>query len=295
MKTTTDQLVKESLEGHTDSFSILVHRYYGLVYGLAYHILGNFADAEDIVQEVFLKAYLELSQLNDPLKFAGWIRRITINFCNMCIRKQPPNKEEFDINTMPAQNGSDPSIDIERQELCDAVQKAMNSLSEKNRLAVTLFYMDGLSYKRISEFLEVPLTTVESRMHKARKQLKKEIMKMIEQDFSKEKLDPESSMNVVKGTLEIIPYPGYISGYGFVRLGGQKEDDIYVSPAQIKKFNLKNGDTIKGLIRPPKENENSDREEHYSAMLYIYTINNEDPRPEETQQLKKLGYKCVEF
>jgi len=276
MKTTTDQLVKESLEGHTDSFSLLVHRYYGLVYGLAYHILGNFDDAEDIVQEVFLKAYLELSQLNDPLKFAGWLRRITINFCNMWIRKQPTNKEKYDIYTVSAQNGFDPSTDMERQELCDTVQKALNSLSEKNRLAVTLFYMDGLSYKRISEFLEVPLTTVESRMHKARKQLKKEIMKMIEQDFSNEKIDPESSMNVVKGTLEIIPYPGYIPGYGFVRLGGQKEDDIYVSPAQVKKFNLKNGDAVEGLVRPPKKN--GDREEHYSAMLYIYTINNENPR-----------------
>ena len=290
MKETDDQLVRQVLEGNIDSFGDLVRKYQGVVYGLAYHIVQNFADAEDLAQEAFVRAYLELPRLRDPSRFAGWLKRITYNTCIMWIRSEhtadvslnaTEEHSEVDLTLVP--DRSDPSREAERNELCDAVQKAIDSLSEKNRLAVTLFYMDGLSYKQISQFLEVPITTIESRLHKARKQLKEGMTQMVEQDFSRKKLGSEFASKVVEGILEIVPCPGHEPGYGFVRQGERGnggaykpgKDDIYVAPSQIRKFGLKTGDVIKGKARPPKKE--GDIEEHYYAMLYIHTVNDEDP------------------
>jgi RNA polymerase sigma-70 factor (ECF subfamily) len=290
MKQTDNQLVKQVLEGNIDSFGDLVRKYQGVVYGLAYHIVKNFADAEDLAQEVFVRAYFELPRLRDPSRFAGWLRRIAYNTCIMWIRREHTadvslnaTEENSEASFMLVPDRSDPSVVAERNELCDAVQKAIDSLSEKNRLAVTLFYMDGLSYKQISEFLEVPVTTIESRLHKARKQLKEEMTQMVEQDFSRRKLGPEFAIKVVEGILEIVPFPGHEPGYGFVRQGERgnngaykpSKDDIYVAPSQIRRFGLKAGDIIKGKARPPRKE--GDIEEHYYAMVYIQTVNDEDP------------------
>ena len=287
MERTDAQLIEEVLKGNIASFGVLVRRYQGVVYGLAYHIVKNFADAEDLAQEAFIQAYLELRQLRDPSRFPGWLRRITRNTCNMWLRRRHIDHVSLDEAKEKGSAGPalvhDVETEIERKELCDAVLKAISSLSDKNRLAVTLFYMDGLSYKQISEFLEVPVTTIESRLHKARKQLKVGMVQMVEQDFSRKKLGPEFADGVVEGILEIIPCPGHEPGYGFLRRGGAKKDDIYLSPSQIRKFGLKNGDVVKGEVRPPKE----DKGEHYYAMIYIHTVNNEDPR--ETVQVASKG------
>jgi RNA polymerase sigma-70 factor (ECF subfamily) len=273
------ELVKEVLEGNIASFGVLVRKYQGVVYGLAYHMVKNFADAEDLAQEAFLRAYLELPQLREPSKFAGWLRRITCNICNMWLRSQripymslDAATENGDADLASSWHESDPAVEVERKELCDAVTKAINSLSEKNRLAVTLFYMDGLSYRQISKFLEVPVTTIESRLHKARKQLKAEMMQMVEQDFNRKKLGPEFATKIVEGALEIIPYPGHEPGYGLIRRGGARKDDIYIPPSVIRKFDLKTGDVIKGEARPPKK----DKGEHYHAMVYIHTVNDKE-------------------
>ena len=281
MKRTDAQLVREALEGNISSFGALVLKYQGVVYGLAYHMVRNFADAEDLAQEAFLQAYLELPQLKEPSKFAGWLRRITHNICAMWIRSQcmahvslGSTDENGDAELTAVPDSSNPALEVERKELCEAVLNAISSLSEKNRLVVTLFYMDGLSYGEISEFLEVPVTTVESRLHKARKHLKAEVMQMVERDFSRKKLGPEFAVNIVEGMLEVIPYPGCEPGYGLLRRGGAKEDDIYVSPSQLRKFGLETGDIVKGEARPPRK----DAEEHYHALLYIHTVNDDDPR-----------------
>jgi len=277
MKQTDAQLVKEVLKGNTASFGILVRKYQGAVYGLAYHLVKDFTEAEDIAQEAFLQAYLNLSQLRDLSKFAGWLKRITCNICKMWLRSQPIGQVSLEATTedgnaqiMPNLDEDNPASEAERKELCDAVLEAINSLSEKNRLAVTLFYIDGLSYRQISEFLELPVTTIESRLHKARKQLKEGMVQMVRQDFGEKKLGSDFATKIIQGTLEIVSDPPV---YGFIRRGKRRVEDVYVSPSQIRKLNLNTGDTVVGQARPPKE----DMEEHYYAMLYIYTVNGKDP------------------
>ncbi len=275
MKQTDAQLVEEVLEGNIASFGILVRRYQGAVYGLTYHMVRNFADAEDLAQEAFLRAYLELRQLRDPSRFAGWLRRITHSICSMWLRSQrisyvslDTRKEDTNAVLMPAQDKSDPALEVERRELCDAVLKAINSLSEKNRLVVTLFYMDGLSYRQISDFLEVPVTTIESRLHKARKQLKAGMMQMVEQDFNEKKPGSEFANKIVEGILEITPP----ARYGYVRQGEHRKD-VIVSPSMIMEYGLRRGDIIKGKVRPGYRTEKGGI---YNTIFEIEAVNNND-------------------
>jgi len=81
-------LISRILEGDSGAYDILVRKYQGAVFGLAYHLVGNREDAEDLAQEAFLQAYLHLNQLKERDKFASWLRQITANLCRMWLRQK---------------------------------------------------------------------------------------------------------------------------------------------------------------------------------------------------------------
>lgn len=186
---TDEQLVERTLEGDMNAFGILVNRYRSLIHGLAYHVLGDFQDAEDIVQEAFIKAYNSLSILKDKAKFGSWLRVMALNLCKMWLRKS--TKELPPAMDIP---GEDIYIDEELQE---SVLAALSALPPKNQIVLTLFYLDDLSYKEIGDFLNLPISTVQSRLQRARKQLKGEFLKMAEGIFHNNKLGPEFTQKML--------------------------------------------------------------------------------------------------
>jgi len=207
MQPTDEVLAKQAILGDKRAFGKLVERYQNAVYGLAYHFTRNVNDAQDLAQEAFLKTYLKLYQLKEPAKFAPWLRRITANICKMwlrCRQSKMLSWEELKSNRnlageLPvrskaidrfnktgnklryyepiASTASPVEEACEAQELQHAVQNSIDALSEKNRLAVTLYYIDGLTQKEISNFLDVPLGTIKSRLHEAKKNLQKELIR----------------------------------------------------------------------------------------------------------------------
>ena len=82
MNTQDTELVLRALQGDKKAFGELVDKHQGVVYGLCFHLVGNFADAQDLAQEAFVQAYLDLHQLREPDKFANWLYRVTMNVCN---------------------------------------------------------------------------------------------------------------------------------------------------------------------------------------------------------------------
>jgi RNA polymerase sigma-70 factor (ECF subfamily) len=200
VNTQDTELVIRALQGDKEAFGKLVDKYQGAVYGLCFHLVGNFADAQDLAQEALVRAYLDLHQLREPSKFASWLYRVTMNVCKMWLRKRKADFASLDtvaptefLSALPS-----PQEIVERKELQLAVRRAINSLSEKNRLTVTLYYMDGLSYQEISDFLGVPVTTVKSRLHKARLQLKEELITMVEKTFEEQKLPEDFAEKVLQ-------------------------------------------------------------------------------------------------
>jgi len=194
-------LVKRAMKGDKDAFGQLVQIYQGAVYGLCYHIVGNFADAQDLAQEAFVQAYRDLHQLREPAKFANWLNQLTRNVCGMWLRRQK-NKivplDEIASNNLADYATPTPLEEIETEEMHQFVRRAIDVLSEKNKLTVTLFYMDGLSYQKIGDFLGVPVSTVKSRLHESRKQLKEELIKMVEKTFEKHKLPKDFADKVLR-------------------------------------------------------------------------------------------------
>ncbi len=184
MKLEDAELVRQTLAGNKNAFSELVRRYSGLICGLAYHFVGNMADAEDLAQEAFLRAYQNLMQLQNPAKFGQWLRQITANLCRNWntrysndargIQLFDPAPGSRDIRQFAQIASQQPLPDeiVEKKELQETVRVAIDSLSEKNRLTVILFYMHDLSHQDVSHFLGIPVSAVKGRLHKSPTQSK---------------------------------------------------------------------------------------------------------------------------
>ena len=190
-ESTDDHLVKRTLEGDINAFDVLVNKYRGLVQGLAYHVLGSFQDAEDIAQNAFIQAFGNLSILNDRAKFGVWLRAITLNLCKMWLRR---SVKELLIPLPTNETPTDVCIDEEFQE---SVSTALSALPPKNQVVITLFYIDDLSYREIGNFLDLHVSTVQSRLQRARKQLKGEFLKMAEEIFQDNKLGAKFTQKVL--------------------------------------------------------------------------------------------------
>jgi len=216
---TDEILVKNALSGDKDAFGKLVEKYSSAVYGLAYHLVGSFFDAQDLAQKTFITAYLKLHQLKDYAKFAGWLRIITINTCKMWLRKQKEkiiSIEKIDeskiISAQPP-----PEDELIAKEERNMVTRAMASLSEKCRLALTLHYLDGMAYEEMAKFLEITPSAVDSRLQRARKKLREEVLRMTEQGFKERRLPADFSDKVISQLLEK-PKPLEIPGHPIRRI-----------------------------------------------------------------------------
>jgi len=209
MQFTDAELIHQTLNGNPEAFGLLVRRYQTATYGFAFHLIGNFADAEDVTQEAFITAYEKLPQLAAPDKFATWLRRITANLCKMRLRgkKEFLSIEEMDEETMRNWMDSSkpvptPAEECIRKETTNAVMDAINSLPEKERLVVTLYYLDDLTCREISSFLSVPQGTIKSWLHRARKQLKEELIPMVQDAFKENQLSPEFAQQVLEAAMK---------------------------------------------------------------------------------------------
>lgn len=285
MPQSDQQLVQQTLSGNVNAFNQLVTKYQGAVYGVAFHWTKNFADAEDITQEAFFLAYEKLEQLQDPQKFAGWLNRITTNMCYKWRRRQPDQTISIDASKSQEfsdqlqHSGKHPDEALETKEIQLAIQNTFKTLSDKVRLTATLFYLDDLSYQEISDFLEIPISTIKSRLYKARKKLKREAIEMLEETLGQHKNSPKIEIKKVSGYVHILK-----EGHGHLRStldASHNKNDIFVSERYISLFALKPGDFVESHGRALK-NEQGDI--YYAAMRFEQI--NQTPAVSQAPELK---------
>ncbi len=164
------RLVQQALQGDIDAWGEIVRRYKSAVYGVALGILGNPADAEDIVQDAFIRAYENLHRYDLKRKFSTWLFTITANLCKNKLRRErffAPLKGLSQIR-----GGEDPAETVAREERCSRVQEALQELDEKYRTPLVLRYYSDLEYKEIAEALGIPEGTVKTRIHRGKQALK---------------------------------------------------------------------------------------------------------------------------
>jgi RNA polymerase sigma-70 factor (ECF subfamily) len=159
------------------------------MYSAAYRLTRNAADAEDLVQETFLRAYRAFHQFEEGTNLKAWLYRILMNTFINDYRKrqrQPQTVSDDEIAdwylySKMAESGAEPSAETSVIEALpdEDVQEALSSLPEQFRMAVLLADVEGFSYKEIAEIMGVPIGTVMSRLHRGRKALEKRLWDVV--------------------------------------------------------------------------------------------------------------------
>lgn len=165
-------------------FDELVYRYYQQAYNLAYRLTGNAADAEDLVQEAFLRAYRFFERYDRSMPFMNWFNRILTNLYideyrrrgrlrTVSIDEVYSNEDGDEGTTMDIPDSApNPLERALSNEYREAIHEALQHLSPEFRVAVVLADMEGYSYEEIAETTKTSLGTVRSRIHRGRKQLR---------------------------------------------------------------------------------------------------------------------------
>jgi RNA polymerase sigma-70 factor, ECF subfamily len=167
-----DVLLQRVAEDDEESFRELVERHIDRAYGLALRILGNAADADDVVQDTFLKVWVHRGRWEcGRAKFSTWIYRVVTNRC-IDLRRQPTS-ESVDNVPEPADQHPDVVAAMQRQEMKDKLDMAMRRLPDQQRIAVILSYHEGMSNLEIAEVMETTVSAVESLLKRGRQQLRK--------------------------------------------------------------------------------------------------------------------------
>lgn len=180
MKSIPD-LVKAFIEGDQEAFAELVVRYRRKVYSLAHRILGNHLDADEVVQETFVRIYSRKEDLRDVSHFSSFLMRVATNYAIDILRKrkghsgvgEDTSSLPGDIQLHLARQVATPREEFENKQLMEEIRRALDSLPPKQRITAILHDVEGYSKAEIAAIFECPEATVRSNLHIARIKLRK--------------------------------------------------------------------------------------------------------------------------
>jgi RNA polymerase sigma-70 factor, ECF subfamily len=142
-------MVTAALAGDDEAFETVIRTYSRRVYVVAYAIVQDVAEAEDIVQDTFLKAHHQRGKLREAEKFPAWLLTVARNAARDRLRRRRPQADTEVFDTLPDHSAATPSSEMEREEHQARLRRALASLPEDHRTALTLRYLEGLDYRAI--------------------------------------------------------------------------------------------------------------------------------------------------
>ena len=211
MQNNDAELIQQTLTGDQRAFSTLVRRYQKPLHALVWRKIGDFHIAEEVTQDIFLNVYKKLQTLKNPNRFAGWLYVIATRRCIAWLKKKRIPMESLDA--MPADELEElayAQYHADRQEVIvsekhrEVVKRLLQKLPESERTVVTLHYLGDMTCEDISKFLGVSPNTVKSRLHRARKRLKKE-ERMVREVLGCFQLSATLAENVLREIAHIKP------------------------------------------------------------------------------------------
>ncbi|WP_028356913.1 RNA polymerase sigma factor RpoE [Brackiella oedipodis] len=182
--------VTQAQQGDKKAFSLLMLKYEQRILRLLSRLLRNPADAEDVAQETFIKAYTALPRFRSDSSFYTWLYRIAVNTAHNHLKKGKQNLhlsaefanqdgETFNkINTLTDEET--PETQLINQEIVQTVNQAIEQLSDELREAIVLRELEGMSYKQIADVLDCPEGTVRSRIFRAREAIAKALKPVLD-------------------------------------------------------------------------------------------------------------------
>lgn len=170
------ELVEASLEGDSSAFGELFDRYESMVMSVGLKRLGNYAEAQELCQEVFVKAMQRLHQLHEPAAFGGWLKSITVRMAiNRQVRRPPTVSAEPQTLATTCVESATPFDSLVRNERVAQVHNGLDRLGELDRDTLVAFYLRGESLLEMSASTGAPVGTIKRRLHVARKRLAEEL------------------------------------------------------------------------------------------------------------------------
>lgn len=177
-------LIERLKEGDQSAFKEVVESAQGLVYNTALGIVQNPEDAEDVAQEVFVQLYESIKTFKGESKLTTWLYRITVSKAMDHLRRKKRKKRFAFVQSLFGANEElihdppdfvHPGVSLDNKEKAKELFKAIELLPEKQKIAFTLNRIEGLSYQEISDIMKLTVASVESLLHRARKNLRKNL------------------------------------------------------------------------------------------------------------------------
>ena len=169
------ECVRRLLQGEVDAFEVLVRRHQKAIFNLVYRMLGDYDEAAEVSQETFLSAYRSIGQFRGDANFSTWLYRIAINHASTrrrSLAKWQQRTVPLDTTDPVNERELDPADTVEQKEVQELVQKALNGLEASDAMIILLKDLQDVPYEEVARVLDVPVGTVKSRLHRARKALR---------------------------------------------------------------------------------------------------------------------------
>ena len=225
--------VERAQQGDLEAFDDLVRKFRDMAVGYAYTVLNDFYLSEDVAQDAFVRAFLDIRSLREPGAFPSWLRRIVFKYCDRYLRKQRVLLQPLDAASGVTGPGGDPHEVTARREEHERVMSSIDALPERERAATTLFYINGYSMAEVGEFLEVPVSTVKNNLHSARQKLKRRWTDMMK-DTLRQHAPGDDFNERVRNVLERVPRVSFTLHRGEKTDGLQRCPECFPFPACMR-------------------------------------------------------------
>jgi RNA polymerase sigma-70 factor (ECF subfamily) len=170
-------LIRSCQSGNLEAFEQLYGLYKKKVYGLAFSLTRNHQTAEDLVQDIFMKVFSTIKNMDRPELFPAWVYRISLNTCYSYLRREKILDEKLETLTPVDEGQGDRAFDSSQDDLSRAINEALSLLPEKLRTIFILHEVDGLTHEEIATVVGCQVGTSKSQLFKARMKLRKILKK----------------------------------------------------------------------------------------------------------------------
>ncbi|MEK7248789.1 MAG: sigma-70 family RNA polymerase sigma factor [Bacteroidota bacterium] len=183
MGATDNEIIERIRAGDSRKYALLVNRHKDKAFTLAVRLVGDRREAEEVVQDGFMRAYRNLEQFRGDAKFSTWFYRIVYNLCMTKVSRRRWQPEIVDVHRGEMSDNVFVDKDeigfderLENEELNQIVVDEVNLLPEKYRTPITLFYLQEMSYEEMTEVMNLPLGTVKTNLFRGRNLLRERVL-----------------------------------------------------------------------------------------------------------------------
>ena len=189
-------LVARVQRGDTVAFDLLVRKYQHRVAALISRYIHDWSEVQDVAQETFIRAYRAIGNFRGDAQFYTWLHRIAVNTAknHLVANNRRPPTDDIDVEDaeqfesgLRLRDTDTPERELMRQQMEQTVMRAVESLPEELRQAITLREVDGLSYEEIAQRMQCPIGTVRSRIFRARAAIDAELRPLMDNQTSRER------------------------------------------------------------------------------------------------------------